>query len=195
MTDKIDNSISDTSNKDDVINNIANITKINHINDFPFVEENKHVKELADILTKNGLGDDAKGIVEVFNHICKVEQDLGTALGELTALRIELSAMREEQKHPVKTMLHKAVDDLMSKVKALFQQIISLKDKFVKGCRRAVEDIKDKGITVANGIVSALGVKSELEASKTRINNLINNYEKRIDKISVTAQQYPHLTP
>ena len=79
---------------------------------FPLVEENKHVWELAELLNKGGRGATAKGIAEVFNHVCSMERDLGKAINEITALRQELSVMHEEQKHPVKTMLHKAQSDV-----------------------------------------------------------------------------------
>jgi prefoldin subunit 5 len=156
----------------------------------PLAEENEHVKELAEILSKNGLGEDAKGLVEVFNHICKMEKDLSAAIGELTALRRELLDMWEEQKHPIKNMLHRAVDSLMARLKELYKQILSLKDKFVDGCRQAVEEIKDKGIVAANGIVGAIGVKYDLEESRNRMNSLISTYENRIDKIDAAAKEY-----
>ena len=157
---------------------------------FPLVEENKHVRELTRLLNRGGRGATSKGIAEVFNHVCSMERDLGKAMRELTAMRNELSVMREEQKHPIKTMLHKAADSLMSKLKSAYKQIVSLKDKFIGGCKQAVEDIKDKGIVMANNVVGALNIKGELEAIKVSANEAITSNEKKIANIEAAAAQY-----
>jgi len=163
---------------------------VSNIVTFPLAEENKHVKELAEVLAKNGKGKNAKAVVEVFNCICGMENDLKKAIAELTTLRSELSAMREEQKHPIKTMLHKAADSLMSKLKSAYKQIVALKDKFIGGCKQAVEDIKDKGIIAANGVVGALNIKGDLEAAKVSINEAIAFNEKKIAGIETAAAEY-----
>ena len=157
---------------------------------FPLAEENKHVKELAEVLAKNGKGKNAKAVVEVFNCICGMENDLKKAIAELTTLRSELSAMREEQKHPIKTMLHKAADSLMSKLKSAYKQIVALKDKFIGGCKQAVEDIKDKGIVAANSIVDALDIKGDLEASKASIVKAIAANKQSVAGIEAAAAEY-----
>jgi len=157
---------------------------------FPLVEENKHVRNLAQILAKNHRGKNAKAITEVYNCICGMENDLKKAMGEITTLRNELSVIQEEQKHPIKTMLHKAANSLLSKLKSAYRQIVSLKDKFIGGCKQAVEDIKDKGIVAANDIVGVLNIKSDLEASKVRINEVLAYNEKKIAAIETAAAQY-----
>jgi len=98
--------------------------------------------------------------------------------------------MQEEQKHPIKTMLHKAADSLMSKLRSAYKQVLAIKDKFIGGCKQAVEDIKDKGIVAANGIVGVLNIKGDLEASKVRINEVIAYNEKKIANIETAAAQY-----
>jgi len=160
---------------------------------FPLVEENKHVRELTRLLNRGNRGATAKGVAEVFNHICSMERDLEKAVKELTAMRCELSVMREEQKHPIKTMLHKAADSLMSKLKSAYRQIVSLKDKFIGGCKQAVEDIKDKGIVAANSVVGTLNIKGELEAVKVSISDAIAFNEKKIANIEAAATEYHKL--
>ena len=157
---------------------------------FPLVEDNKHVRELTRLLNKGNRGATAKGIAEVFNHVCSMERDLNKAICEITALRKELSVMHEEQKHPIKTMLHKAADGLMSKLKSAYKQIVALKGKFIGGCKQAVADIKDKGIVVANSVVGALNIKGDLESSKVHINEVIAYNEKKIANIEAAAAQY-----
>jgi len=119
-----------------------------------------------------------------------MERDLGKAINEITALRQELSVMHEEQKHPVKTMLHKAADSLMSKLKSAYRQVVSLKDKFIGGCKQAVEDIKDKGIVAANSVVGTLNIKADLESVKVSIGDAIAFNEKKIANIEAAAAEY-----
>jgi len=154
------------------------------------IRENKHISELTELLGKHGKTEDAKDIADVFDCICGMESDLKKAIDEIATLRSELSVMREEQKHPIKTMLHRAADSIMSKLKSAYRQVLALKDKFIGGCKQAVEDIKDKGIIAANGVVCVLNVKADLESSKERINEVIAYKEKKIAAIDTAAEQY-----
>jgi hypothetical protein len=157
---------------------------------FPLAEDNIHVKNLMDALSKNKRGKNAKAVAEVFNCICGMENDLKKAMSEVAALRSELDLVQEERKHPIKTMLHKAADSLMSALKSVLKQIVALKDKFIGGCKQAVEDIKDKGIVAANGVACVLNIKGDLESSKVRINEVIAYNEKKMANIETAAAQY-----
>jgi hypothetical protein len=157
---------------------------------FPLAEENKHVKELVRLLAKHKRGKDAQGTAAVFNYICGMESDLKKAMGEIATLRNDLSVMHEEQKHPIKTMLHKAADSLMSKLKSVYRQILSLKDKFIGGCKQAAEAIKDKGIVAANSVVGVLNIKGDLESSREHIKEVIAYNEKKIAGIEAAAAEY-----
>jgi hypothetical protein len=157
---------------------------------FPLAEGNKHVREAVDILGKNGRTEDAKGLAEVFNHIITMERDLGKAISELTAMRQELNGLREEQKHPIKTMLHKAADSIMAKLKSAYQQILAMKDKFIGGCKQAVEAVKDNGIVSVNAIVGGLNVKGDLERMRASIAAAIAVSEKKIAGLDAAAAEY-----
>ena len=157
---------------------------------FPLAEDNPHVKNLMRILSKNNRGKNAKAVAEVFNCICGMENDLKKAMSEVAALRSELDLVQEERNHPIKTMLHKAADSLMSKLKSVYKQIVALKDKFIGECKQTVEDIKDKGIVAANGAACVLNIKGDLESSKARINDVIAYNEKKIANIETAAAQF-----
>jgi len=157
---------------------------------FSPVQGSKHVEELAKILKRNGLGKDAKGLMETFKCINTMEHDLKKALSEITTLRAELSTIQEEQKHPIKTMLHKTADSLITQLKSIYRQIIALKDKFIGSCKQAVEGIKDKVISVANNAVNNLNVKGELEKTKASANKLIDSCERKIANIETASKEY-----
>ena len=155
----------------------------------PF-EENKHVKDLMEIFLKNNMREDAKGLAEVVSCISSMERDINKAIGELTAMRKDLFDMREEQKHPVKNMLVKAIDSVLARLKAIQRHIIALKDKIIGTCKQTVEAVKDQGIIAANGIVGALNVKGDLEAIKININRDTAYCEKQIGKIKQASKQF-----
>jgi len=154
------------------------------------LEESKHVKELLNILKANGMGEDAKGLIEVIGCVSSMERDLGKALSELTTMQLELSSMREEQNHPIKTMLHKAAEGLMARLKAIQKQLVALKDKIIGTCKEAVENIKDKGITAANDVVSFLNIKDDLQDARDSINNAISFNERKIANIEAASTEF-----
>ena len=156
---------------------------------FSFLEENPYVKELAEIFKVNGMNEDAKGLAEVISCVSSMERDLGRALNQVTAMRQELSVMRDEQNHPIRTMLQKATDGLIARIKTAQQAIRSLKEKIIGVCKRTVEAVKDQGITAAYGIVGALNIKSDLESQRDRIHSNISYCEKQIDRIDKASAE------
>ncbi|MCL2853341.1 MAG: hypothetical protein FWE20_09995 [Defluviitaleaceae bacterium] len=154
------------------------------------LEKNRHVKELMGILKANGMNEDAKGLSEVVGCISAMERDLGRAITELTAMRRDLSVMREEQSHPVKTMLSKAADGLIARLKAAHQRIQVIKEKIIGVCKRTVEAVKDQGITAANDIVGALNIKADLETQRDAMRNTITFCEKQVDKIESASKEF-----
>ena len=69
--------------------------------------ENEHVKELLAILRENN-SSSTKDFLSVLNQVGAMEKQLDAAVKELAAMRQELKTA-QEQNHPVKTALQKAV--------------------------------------------------------------------------------------
>jgi dsDNA-specific endonuclease/ATPase MutS2 len=69
--------------------------------------ENEHVKELLAILRENN-SPSTKDFLAVLHHVGAMEKQLDAAVKELAAMRQELRTA-QEQNHPVKTALQKAV--------------------------------------------------------------------------------------
>jgi vacuolar-type H+-ATPase subunit I/STV1 len=132
------------------------------------IDENRHVNDLMDIFKKNGLNDEAKGLAEVVGCVASMERDLNKAISELTAVRRELSELRDGQKSPVKSMLGKAVDGVLSRLRSIRQKVQALKEKIIGACEQTVEAVKDKGISAANDIAAALDIKGDLRPQGTK---------------------------
>jgi len=154
------------------------------------LEANKYIAELLDILKSNGMKEDAKGLADIVGCVSAMERDINKAISELTAMRKELSAMHEEQNHPIKTMLSKAADGLMTRLRAAQKQIQAIKEKIIAVCKKTVEEIKDKGIIAANGVVGALNIKADLEYSRGSMYKTIDFCEKQIEKIESASTEF-----
>ena len=73
----------------------------------PPIMENEHVKELLGIMEANNLST-MKDMLDILNQVGAMEKQLDNAVTELAAMRQELKTA-QEQNHPVKTAMQKAV--------------------------------------------------------------------------------------
>ena len=65
------------------------------------IMENPDVKELLSIMRDNGK--DTGGLLGLLGQVTSMESHLNKAVEELTAMRREISEMRDERDHPVRT--------------------------------------------------------------------------------------------
>jgi hypothetical protein len=161
---------------------MSEVTNIN-------LSENEYVQRLLEIMKKNGLDADAKGLAEVVGHVVAVQSEISKAVGEVNAMRGELAAMREEQSHPVKTMLHNAADGLIKRLNAVQRCLASLKNKIIDACKRAVEAFKDQGVAALNGAVAFLDIKHDLALTRDAINSAVEYKQGQIAKIEEASAE------
>jgi len=150
--------------------------------------ENEHVKELLEILRSNNIA--ANDLTEVIKNVTSMGNEINKAITEVSALRRELTALREEQAHPMKSMLAKAADSLMSKLGKVKAGIGSLKNKIIDGCKRAVDSFKDRGVSALSNIAVYFNIKSELESVRNNLNDAITEATSKIAKIEAASEQY-----
>ena len=87
--------------------------------------ENEHVKELLAILRENN-SPSTKDFLSVLNQVGAMEKQLDAAVKELAAMRQELKTA-QEQNHPVKAALQKAVIVMQGQVLDLRERLVNLK--------------------------------------------------------------------
>jgi hypothetical protein len=105
-------------------------------------------------------------------------------------MRRELAGMREEQSHPMRTMLQKADRSLSGMVKGLRAKLKAVKDGIVGGCRRVVSAFRDTGVSALNNLAGYFDVKPALESMRDNLNESIAAAEKSVAKIEAAAEQY-----
>ena len=150
--------------------------------------ENEHVRELLDILKEHGK--DATVLTAIIGSVSAMERQLNAAAKVQDTMLHELSTMREEWDHPVKTLLEKASRSLSAKIGGLRARLKAIKDGIINGCKKAVEAFKDKGISALNNLAGFFEIKQHLLAERDGINACIEQAHASVAKIEAAAAQY-----
>jgi regulator of replication initiation timing len=150
--------------------------------------DNEHIKELFGILEKNGK--DASTLTAIINSVSSMERQLNAAVNGIDAIRRELSVMREERGHPIKTLLEKSAKPLSGKIKGILARIKAVKDGIIDGCKRAVSAFKEKGISALNNLAEYFDVKQNLLAERESINACIDQAQNSVGKIEAASEHY-----
>ena len=150
--------------------------------------ENEYVKELLSVMQQNNV--DAKNLVAVLGYVAAVEKQLDKAAGELAGMRHELTAMREEQNHPVKTALARAIHTLEVKISVTQAALDTLKNNIVTGCRNAVAAFKVNGKAALNNLARFFRLKPALNELSMNLDALIKANDNAVAKIEAMSKEY-----
>jgi len=145
--------------------------------------KNEHVKEILSIMAENGK--DTAGLTALLNYVTSMEDHLNKAYAEVQTIRHELSGLREEHNHPVKSLLQTIETNLNEAAKNLSQ----LKVKIIDGCKDAVNMFKQKGISALNSMAHFFRVKPTLKAMQDNMKTLIKNDLSSIAKIETISAE------
>ena len=150
--------------------------------------DDPNVKELFDILKENNR--DTSALTAIISSVSAIERQLSAAAKGLETVQRELTAMREERDHPVKTLLEKTARSLSAKVKGLRERLTAIKDAVVSGCKQAVAAFHDTGVSALNNLAGYFHIKEALLNQRDGINNTIKDAESSVAKIEAAAEQY-----
>lgn len=150
--------------------------------------ENEHVKELLGVLQENQM--DSKNLVAMLGYVAAVEKQLDKAAGELAAMRKELSAMREERNHPVRTALTRAIHTLENGISAMRARLDSVKAAIVTGCKDAVAAFKANGRAALNNLARFFRLKPFFQAWSNDLDKLMKASDRAVAKIEAVSAEY-----
>jgi hypothetical protein len=150
--------------------------------------DNEYVNEFLKIMRDNGK--DAGGFVAMLGYVSSMEKQLNTAVEELTSMRRELSGMREERDHPVRTALQNAANLLETTINETRTRLEALKAKIIDGCKTAVAAFKEKGAAALNGIAKFFRLKPVFESLQNNLQNGIKHDKAVIAKIEAIGTKY-----
>lgn len=150
--------------------------------------ENEHVKELLAILKENRVSN--QDFMNVIGYVGAMERQLDTAVNELSAMRRELSELREQQSHPMRLALQKAIRALEEKIAETRERLETVKSNIIEGCKNAVAAFREKGVVALNGLASFLHIRQGLQAVRDGMKSNIQFDEQVMKKIADISTEY-----
>lgn len=150
--------------------------------------DNEHVKELLAILRENN-SPSTKDFLSVLNQVGAMEKQLEIAVKELAAMRQELK-IAQEQNHPVKTALQKAVIVMQGQVLDLRNRLSGLKQNIIDGCKSAVAAFKETGISALDNVARFFKMRPILESMRDILTKDMQYDDKAIAKIEAISTEY-----
>ena len=118
-----------------------------------------------------------------------MEKQLDAAVKELAAMRQELKTA-QEQNHPVRNTLQKAVITMQGQVLDLRDKLAELKQNVIDGCKSAVAAFKEQGITALDNVARFFKIKPVLETMRDSLDKSIKFDDKAIAKIEAISAEY-----
>ena len=144
------------------------------------------MKELLAVLKENNFSS-AKDLMAAIGHVSDLEEQLSSAVQELTAMRQELQEMKQS---PLKAALQRSIQTLEAKVSQLRVQIDILKENIIEGCKQALADFKQRGTAALDGVARFFHLREGLEGVKETIQAGIATDEKALAKIEAVSAEY-----
>lgn len=95
--------------------------------------ENEHVKELLALLKENRVSN--QDFMNVIGYVGAMECQLDTAVNELSVMRRELLELRDQQSHPVRIALQKAIRALEGKIAEMRARLEAVKANIIGAAR------------------------------------------------------------
>ena len=154
----------------------------------PPIMENDYVKEFLKVLRENN-APTTQDFLSVLGQVNTMEKQLDTAVKELAAMRQELKEA-QEQNHPVKTVMQKAVISMQGQVLDLRDKLNELKQNVIDGCINAVAAFRENGIAALDNTARFFKVKPLLENMRDSLAKDIQHDDKAIAKIEAISTEY-----
>lgn len=150
--------------------------------------ENEHVKELLGVMKENSLN--TKDLLEVFGYVGKLEGQLVTMSGELSAIRQELADIRDAQEHPAKHALENTAQTMEKTISGMSARLEEVKTNIIEGCKNAVAAFKEKGISALSNLASFFHIKDGLQSMKEGLEGNIRTSDKAIARIESISDTF-----
>lgn len=144
------------------------------------------MRELLAVLKENNYSS-AKDLLAALRHVEELENQLAGAVEQLSAMREEVENL---QKAPLKSALQASVHTLEEKAASLKEQISALKKSILTGCRQALSEAREHGISALDNLARFFHLRQSFEGIRDTIQEAIQTDTRAIEKIEAMAAQY-----
>ena len=161
------------------------MSKRKHPRSVPLMEE-PAVRELLEVMKQHnspGRGD----LLAMCQQIAGLEQQLNSALEELSVMRQELAQARES---PVKRALQKTVAGLEKVTNGLWGRLDSLKEKVVEGCKKTLAAFRERGVSALAHTAEFLHIRPALEGISRELEKNIVFDDRALSIIEAASKEY-----
>ena len=117
----------------------------------------------------------------------ELENQLAGAMEQLSAMREEVQNL---QKSPLKSALQSSVHTLEEKASSLKEQISALKESILTGCRQALSEVREHGISALDNLARFFHLRQSFEEIRDTIQEAVQTDTRTIEKIEAMAAQY-----
>ena len=161
------------------------MSKRKHPRSVPLMEE-PAVRELLEVMKQHnspGRGD----LLAMCQQIAGLEQQLNSALEELSVMRQELAQARES---PVKRALQKTVAGLEKVTNGLWGRLDSLKEKGVEGGKKTLAAFRERGVSALAHTAEFLHIRPALEGISRELEKNIVFDDRALSIIEAASKEY-----
>ena len=100
----------------------------------------------------------------------ELENQLARAVEQLSAMREEVQNL---QKSPLKSALQASIHTLEEKAASLKEQISALKESILTGCRQALSEVREHGISALDNLTRFFHLRQSFEGIRDTIQEAI----------------------
>ncbi len=152
------------------------------------IEQNEYVQDLFALLNENGK--DTSGLTALINHINGMESFVKQAEEKISVMQAQIDTMKELQDHSLKAKLQNTVNNLTAAVADIKERLSDLKNNIISGCKNALTEFKEKGVTALDKVASFFHIKDGLQAIKNRTVKSAQNCDMAVSKVEAFSKQY-----
>ena len=148
--------------------------------------EQPNIMALLQTLEDNRLTKEKQEVEALVHCLDSMEEQYGKILGEMQGIREELGKMGESQ---TKIQFSDITGQAEKKVQEFGEQLRRMKENLVKSAKSAVEQCKEKGITVLRKVVSGMRIPQAIKKIENALFEAQDSVEQQAIKAGAIRQE------
>lgn len=148
--------------------------------------EQPNIMALLQTLEDNRLNKEKQEVEALVHCLDSMEEQYGKILGEMQGIREELGKMGESQ---TKIQFSDITGQAEKKVQEFGEQLRRKKENLVKSAKSAVEQCKEKGITVLRKVVSGMRIPQAIKKIENALFEAQDSVEQQAIKAGAIRQE------
>ena len=150
--------------------------------------DNLYVKELFTTLKENDK--DTAGLTALLSYVKHMDDYVKTAENQISDMKLQISELKEIQKHPIKTSLNNTSKSLEARISVIREQLDKVRSGIVEACKNAIQAVKDNGTISLGKLSDFFHIKQGFEAIQKETTTGMNQCDKSVGNIERFSSEY-----